>query len=321
MKHKTLRYSAIITGDTEQLSYKKLLLAFLFATFLFTIGGVQAQTGWPHLVESKDGVPISYEVHGSGEPTLVFVHGWSCDARYWQKQIPAFTQKHKLVVIDLAGHGNSGIERDTFSMQSFGEDVKSVVEAIGSENIILIGHSMGGAVIAEAARLMPKRVKGLIGVDTYDNIEYPLSNEEFNMMMAPLKKDFKSGTRQFVQQMLSQNTDSQLNEWIKADMSAAPSSIALSAMEEYLSQFITGHTAKLFDSIQIPVMAISCDMWPINYEANRRHMFSFDAIVIKKADHFLMMNRSDEFNKALKQAIKSIVENVISLDPWSKYCP
>jgi len=39
-------------------------------------------------------------------------------------------------------------------------------------------------------------------------------------------------------------------------------------------------------------------------------MFSFDAIVIKKADHFLMMNRSDEFNKALKQAIKSIAENV-----------
>jgi len=309
MKNIVIKNSSLRIWNTIQRTRFTSICVLILVALLFTVCDAKGQTEWSQVVESKDGTPISYEVHGTGEPTLVFVHGWSCDTRYWCKQIPAFSQKHKLVVIDLAGHGHSGIERDTFSMQSFGEDVKSVVEAIGSENIILIGHSMGGAVIAEAARLMPKRVKGLIGVDTYDNIEYPLSNEEFNMMIAPLKKNFKSGTRQFVQQMLSQNTDDQLNEWIKADMSAAPSSIALSAMEEYMSQYITGHTAKIFDSIQIPVMAISCDMWPINYEANRRHMFSFDAIVIKKADHFLMMNRSDEFNKALKQAIKSIMAN------------
>jgi len=309
MKNKVMKNSSLRMWNTIQQTRFTSIYVLILVTLLFTVCDAKGQTEWPQVVESIDGVPISYEVHGNGEPTLVFVHGWSCDSRYWSKQIPAFSQNHKLVVIDLAGHGHSGIERDTFSMQSFGEDVKSVVEAIGSKNVILIGHSMGGAVIAEAARLMPKRVKGLIGVDTYDNIEYPLSTEEFNMMMAPFITNFKSGTRQFVQQMLSQNTDDQLNEWIKADMSAAPSSIALSVMEEYLSQFITGHTAKLFDSIQIPVMAISCDMWPINYEANRRHMFSFDAIVIKKADHFLMMNRSDEFNKALKQAIKSIIAN------------
>ena len=310
MKNIVIKNSSLRIWNTIQRTrFTSICVLILVALLLFTVCDAKGQTEWPQVVESKDGTPISYEVHGTGEPTLVFVHGLSCDTRYWCKQIPAFSQKHKLVVIDLAGHGHSGIERDTFSMQSFGEDVKSVVEAIGSEDIILIGHSMGGAVIAEAARLMPKRVKGLIGVETYENIEYPLSNEEFNMMMAPLKKNFKSGTRQFVQQMLSQNTDDQLNEWIKADMSAAPSSIALSAMEEYMSQYITGHTAKIFDSIQIPVMAISCDMWPIDYEANRRHMSSFEAIVIKDADHFLMMNRSDEFNKALKQANKSILEN------------
>ena len=130
------------------------------------------------------------------------------------------------------------------------------------------------------------------------------------MMLTPLQKDFQSGTRQFVQQMLSTNTDAKLREWIIADMSAAPPSIALSAMEELMSQSITGQAAKIFEEIHIPIITVNGDLWPIDYEANRRHMLSFDAIVIKKADHFLMMNRSDEFNKALKQAIKSIVENV-----------
>ena len=316
MKHKVFKCSAIITWNTTQPSYKKLILVFIFAAFLFSIGDVQAQTKWPQVVASKDGTLISYEVHGVGEPTLVFVHGWSCDTRYWRNQIHAFSQKHKVVVLDLAGHGHSGVERDTFSMQAFGEDVKSVVEATGSKNVILIGHSMGGAVIAEAARLMPQHVQGLIGVDTYENIEYPLSYEEFNMMIAPLQKDFKSGTRQFVQQMLSPNTDGQLREWILADMSAAPSSIALSAMEELMSQSITGKAAKIFEEIDIPVITVNGDLWPIDYEANRRHMSSFEAIVVKDADHFLMMNRPEEFNNALKQAIKSIMENVLNCNKY-----
>lgn len=309
MKNKTLKYIAMKTGYTKQRLYKKLLLAFLFATFLFTIGGVQAQTGCPHVVESKDGVPISYEVHGSGEPTLVFVHGWSCDARYWHKQIPAFSQEHKVVVIDLAGHGHSGVERDTFSMQAFGEDVKSVVEATGSEKVILIGHSMGGSVIAEAARLMPDKVIGLIGADTYHNVEYPLSQEQFELMITPLKDDFKTGTRHFVKEMQIPHENKQLQEWIKADMSAAPSDIAISAFEDLMTKSITGEAAEIFEDVGVPVVSVNCSLWATDLEANRKHMRSFDAIIVENTDHFLMMMKPEGFNKALKQAIKSIMEN------------
>jgi hypothetical protein len=59
-------------------------------------GKARAQTAWPHIVLSGDGTPISYEVHGAGEPTLVFVHGKSCDARYWRAQAPYFSRKHRV---------------------------------------------------------------------------------------------------------------------------------------------------------------------------------------------------------------------------------
>jgi pimeloyl-ACP methyl ester carboxylesterase len=311
MKYKIIKDRIMMTCSIIQQLRIKSAFVLLLAILLFTVNDLQAQTEYPHIVASKDGNLISYEVHGAGEPTLVFVHGWSCDSRYWQNQITVFSQKHKVVVLDLAGHGHSGVERDTFSMQAFGEDVKSVVDAIGSKNVILIGHSMGGAVIAEGASLMPKRVQGLIGVDTYENIEYPLSSEEYNIMITPLQKDFKSGTRQFVEQMLSPNTVGQLREWILADMSSAPPSVALNAMEELMSQSITGKAAKIFEEIKIPIISVNGDLWPINYDANRRHMSSFEAIVIKDADHFLMLNRPEEFNNALKQAIKSIMENEI----------
>jgi pimeloyl-ACP methyl ester carboxylesterase len=274
-------------------------LIFLAVSFL----EVQAETVWPRVALSREGTPVSYEVHGSGEPTLVFVHGWSCDARYWREQVPHFSKKHRVVTLDLAGHGHSGMTRKQYTMKAFGDDVRAVAEASSGSKFILIGHSMGGIVIAEAARLMPGRVMGLIGIDTFNNIEYPLTREEFEKMVAPLKADFREGSRQFAGSMILPGTDPQLREWILSDMSAAPPDVALSALTDMMSQYITGEAPKMFEEIPIPVVTVNADLWPINYEANRRHMFSYDAIVLEKADHFLMMDRPLDFNRALEKAI------------------
>lgn len=272
------------------------------------LGSLMAWADWPHVVKSADGVPISYEVCGAGDPTLVFVHGWSCDARYWREQVSFFSKKHRVVVLDLAGHGHSGLSRTKYTMAAFGEDIKAVTEAVGADKVILIGHSMGGSVIAEAARLMPGRVIGLIGVDTLENVEYPLTQEEFVKMTAPLREDFQAGSREFVGQMLSTNTDAQLREWILSDMSAAPPAVAMSAMDEMMSQFISGEAAKVFEQVRVPVMSVNGSLWPINYEANRKHMLSYDAIVLTNADHFLMMDRPAEFNAALEEAVERLLQ-------------
>ena len=303
-----------MTVDVEEKNYFKpvtrysiSLTSCLFVLFL-TFGAIRAQADWPHVIPSKDGTPISYEIYGAGEPTLVFVHGWSCDARYWRAQLPYFAKNHRVVMLDLAGHGHSGTTRSQHTMRAFGEDVRVVTESTGSRRVILIGHSMGGSVIAEAARLMPSRVIGLIGIDTLENIEYPMTREELKKMIAPLEKDFPAGSRQFVEEMISPQTDPQLREWILSDMSAAPPAVALSAMNNMMSQYITGEAAKIFDEIRIPVITVNGDMWPINYEANRRHMSFFEAIILKGADHFLMLDRPKEFNQALEKAILTILK-------------
>jgi len=294
---------------------KNLFFIFIgsLMVLLFNFAPAQAKTQWPHMIPSKDGTLISYEVYGTKEPTLVFVHGWCGDSRYWRAQVPFFSKTYRVVTVDLAGHGHSGMARKTYSMASFGEDVKAVTETVGSNKVILIGHSMGGSVIAEAARLMPQRVIGLIGVDTLENVEYPLTQDEFKKMKEPLEKDFPTGSRQFVGEMILPQTGPQLREWILADVSSAPPAVALSAMNEMMSQYITGEAARIFEQIRVPVVTVNGDLWPINYEANRRHMVSYDAIVLKKADHFLMMNRPEDFNPALAKAIRMILEKQATL--------
>lgn len=286
----------------------------LVLTLLLVTTTAQAETSWPQMASSKDGTPIAYTSYGSGGTTLVFVHGWSGDARYWQSQVPSFSNRYHVVTLDLAGHGHSGMNRTRYTMQAFGEDVQAVVEAIDARRVVLIGHSMGGSVVAEAARLMPERVIGLIGVDTLENIEYPLTTEELEQMVAPLEEDFAGETRNFVDEMLSPHTHPAIREWILADMAAAPPAVALSAMREMMTQYVTGEAAGIFQEIPVPVMVVKGDHWPVDYEANRRHMLWFDALVIDGADHFLMLTRPYEFNQALISAVQTIQRQVLRMN-------
>ncbi len=269
---------------------------------------VPVRAGTLCVVPSKDGTPVSYEIFGTGDPLLVFVHGWNGDSRYWRAQIPYFSKHYRIVSLDLAGHGHSGTSRSRYTMKSFGEDVHAVTEAINSHNVILIGHSMGGLAIAEAARLMPDRVIGLIGVDTLQNIEQTITRQFFETIMTPMKKDFQTGIRQFAERMFSPDIDPQLKEWLLADLSAASPDVAFSTMEEMMLPCITGELAKVFEEIRAPVITINGDLTPINYEANRRHMIYFDAVVLEGADHFLFMTQPDAFNLLLKSAIDKILK-------------
>lgn len=266
-----------------------------------------AATSWPQVAISRDKTPISYEVYGSGEPTLLFVHGWSCDSRYWRMQVDQFAKKYRVVVMDLAGHGHSGMGRACYSMQGFAEDVQAVAEAVGSKSLILIGHSMAGEIVAHAARLLPERVIGLIGVDSLDNIEYPLSRREAEAMIAPLLDDFRKESRTFIATMMRPEGDAAIREWILDDMSAAPADVALETMEGYLFEYVTGATARVFDDIEVPVVCVNGDLWPVNLEANRRHIRSFEVITVAGGDHFLMLNRANAFNQALEQAIYKVL--------------
>jgi len=177
---------------------------------------------------------------------------------------------------------------------------------VGGDRLILVGHSMGSLVIAEAARLLPGRVLGLIGVDSLHDLDFPVTEEHAAEMIAPLEADFPVACRQFAAAMILPDTDADLAEWSQADRAAAPVEVALSAMRGYMAQWITGAGPALFEELPLPVVAVCADLWPVDAEANRQHMRSFEAIVLEGTDHFLMLGVAEEFNRALKEAIAKI---------------
>jgi len=95
----------------------------------------------------------------------VFVHGFLCTHADWKFQLKELKKKHEVVACDLRGHGKTPGRPQECSIEHYGGDVAALVNNLELKNPVLIGHSMGCRVVLEAARLLPKRVAGIVLVD------------------------------------------------------------------------------------------------------------------------------------------------------------
>ncbi len=253
-------------------------------------------------VASADGVMIHYEVVGEGEPTLVFVHGWSCDRSYWKNQVDEFAETYRVVTVDLGGHGESGFGREDWTLAAFGSDVAAAVKKLNLDKVVMIGHSMAGAVIIQAAHQLPGRVIGLVGVDTYQNLEMAFSPEQVAEIFAPFRADFVTGVNGFVRNMFLEDADSALVEQIVSDMSSAPPEVAISAAENYFS----GGTVETLKEVRVPIRAINSDMGPTDLETNRKHAASFELKLVSGVGHFIPQEDPVTFNRLLHETLDEL---------------
>ena len=244
---------------------------------------------------SNDGTAIAFETQGSRLPALVFVHGWSCDRSYWEAQVKPLSAHAQVVVIDLAGHGDSDTAREDLTIAAFGEDVAAVVQALSLESVVLIGHSMGGDVILEAAHRLRGRVRGLVWVDTYDQLEQFRTLECVRERMAPFRADFVNATRAFVRKMFPGSADASLVERVAMDMSSAPPRIALSAMEAAMTY--GRRVPAMLQQLRLPFLAINPGTPATDVSSLRR--YRIDVALIPGVGHFPMMEAPQEFNNLL----------------------
>jgi len=285
---------------------KRLLLGILLSLFVLT-GCTRKNTSVKHDVAiSSDSERIAYSTYGAGDTSLVFIHGWSCDSRYWQEQLSTFSKNYQVITIDLAGHGNSSLGRLDYTMISFAKDVKAVIEKDNINQAILIGHSMGGGVMAEVARLMPKKVVAIIGIDTLHNVAEELPQKILDEVAEPFRVDFQNAMQAFVLPMFPEGTDEKLISWVKEDMSSAPQEVALSAFRNYMGQYVNGEAIEVFKNINIPVVSINARLWPTNIDANRKHIQTYNLFYIEDTGHFPMLEKPKEFNRFLTEALEYI---------------
>ena len=250
-------------------------------------------------VGSFDSVPIAYSSTGSGEPALVFIHGGFADQSFWKEQIEALSGRFQVVTLDLAGHGVSGNRHGEWTMDAYGEDVRSVVTALGLDSVILVGNSLGGLV---AAKKLPGVVRGLIAVDTFQDLQREWPEEQREAYVQALQTDFPAACRGMVKQLLLPDTAPDLYAWIEDKMCSFDPEVAPRVAEGIV---VFDQTAE-FVAAEVPIRAILGQVVPLNLEGNRQLRPGFAAVVMEGCGHYPQLERPEEFNQHLLAFVEEI---------------
>lgn len=249
-----------------------------------------------------DGAKLNWAVSGKGEITLVFVHGWTCDSSTWDRQVPAIARRYQVVTLDLPGHGKSGSPKDgKFSMDLFAKTVEIVRREVKADKIVLVGHSMGTPVIRQYARLFPQHVAALVLVDG------TVVDAKAAAGMAGFSDRFKGPdagkTRiEVIHSMLTPAASPELQAKIEKMMTAAPDTTAAGAMAAMADPAIWTE-----DPINVPVLGIYADKSQLgNRELLAKVFPSIEYHEIPRTDHFLMLEKPEEFNRILLEFLNKL---------------
>jgi pimeloyl-ACP methyl ester carboxylesterase len=115
----------------------------------------------------RDGVQIHYEIHGKG-PALLLTHGFSATGEMWAGQLPALTPDFTVITWDMRGHGRSDYPEDQglYSEEATVADMAALLDAVGAEQAIVEGLSLGGYMSLAFHATHPERTRALLIIDT-----------------------------------------------------------------------------------------------------------------------------------------------------------
>lgn len=113
----------------------------------------------------RDGVRLGYEDDGSGDPPIVLIHGWSSTSAFMRPLQELLAAQHRVVNVDLRGHGRSDAPDQDYGVGLFAEDVAWLVRTLEVESPVLVGHSLGAAVALDVAKAHRDCARALVLLD------------------------------------------------------------------------------------------------------------------------------------------------------------
>src|SRR4249919_2694135 len=149
---------------------------------------------------------LGYDAAGAGEPALLFLHGWCGDRSFFAPQFDYFAPTHRVVSVDLPGHGKSEVPEE-YSIEAFASRVGELATELGLGRSVVFGHSLGAMVALALSQSAPELVGAVALIDPP-----PLSKEVWKGFAPQLISSFTgpdgpSGRREFVEQMFLPTDD------------------------------------------------------------------------------------------------------------------
>lgn len=243
------------------------------------------------------GIKLAYDDQGAGKPAFVFVHGLTCNRSFFSPQAAHFARRHRVVSVDLRGHGESDKPEGPYPITAFADDIAHIIDHLELGKVVAVGHSMGGDIVLQLAASYPDHVAAIVMMDP-DPFEFP---SEIRTGYEAIAKALEAGNREPWRQQLKTyaflpTSDRKLVEDVMAVAMAAPSDIAASALRGIL-QF---DGKALAEQCKVPALHLA----PTD-PSNPPHLMSqwlphvVNGLVVG-AGHFIQLEVPDQVNAMIE---------------------
>jgi pimeloyl-ACP methyl ester carboxylesterase len=252
----------------------------------------------------RDGVVLAYDDAGAGYPALVFVHGAACNRRFWYQQVPRFSSAHRVVAVDLRGHGESDAPSERYTVRLFAEDLASTCTQLGIESPVVIGHSLGGLVALDCASAYPDKVAAAVVIDS------PLlprgdRAEVVRDLVAGLRgHDPGSALRAYFASLFGRYDDAAIRAWILDQAVLSAPHVTSSLWEESL---VSWDDEMALRKCRVPVLYI--DAGTPNADLTRAVELCPGLMIARTigSGHFSPLVVSEQVNAVLERFVRLVV--------------
>jgi pimeloyl-ACP methyl ester carboxylesterase len=250
-----------------------------------------------------NGVSLAVEVRGDG-PAVLFIHGYPLDRSIWTHQVAALDGWSRIAP-DLRGMGQSDAPDLGYNMETYAADLAALLDLLGLDEVVLVGHSMGGYIAFEFLRRWRDRLRGLVLVDTRAEADSPEGRKSRDAAAATAREQ---GAKAIAEAMLPRMLGASALagapatvDRVRAMIAATPVAGIVGALGAMRDR--PDSTLMLPGLTGIPVLVIVGDEDELTPAAQARAMADAipgaSLVVIRSAGHLPTMERPVETTDAL----------------------
>ena len=231
---------------------------------------------------------------GSGGLPVVFVHSLAGNSTHWSKQLEHLRRTRRAVALDLRGHGRSERPRNgDYTIAGMAGDVAAVVDTLGLDKFVLVGHSMGGGVALEYAGAHPDRVAGLVLVDPIgDGKQIPPA--EAKAYLAGFESNYDSTSQGYWTSIAG--PDRAIRKRLLADLEATPQEAVVQVLRDVM-QFDPHPALARYQGPALSIVTPQNDM-PMSLHRLGKGM---PHRIVTGTGHWIQLDKPEEFNRLLDE--------------------
>ena len=232
---------------------------------------------------------------------VVFIHALAGNTQQWSAQLSHIRKTGRAVALDLRGHGQSiSPANGDYAIDSMAQDVQTVIDQLGIERFILVGHSMGGSVAGAYAGAYPQHVAGLLLADpSGDSTQMPV--EEIQQYLGALESEAYSNViNGYWGQILTGSTETTQAKVIQ-DLRNTPKTTVVGVFKE-LFKYNPVPALKRYDGPKLSVIT-SLNETPFSLH---KLVSTLPHEMITGTGHWLQLDKPEEFNRIMDDFLASV---------------